>query len=309
MLKDPPSADLFFLELCLQLTYTINMKRIDSLILFLKRLGVLLVVLTMLLLPLLVGSFDSVNAQGLTLPCDLNDPNCEPPQLRELQYVVIRFIYAAWAFGGIVFMLLLVVIGFIYLTSAGDEQKAEQAKKRGGQWVIGVLLYFLSQPVVATIMRGLISNEAECYANLRDPGFTFFFSTVCSETGSQNQGDDSVAPTGATATPTSSLISSVSDGVGGCCDIGSAAGSSNGCYGTDGGLPPETCTVSNVACQSGLSCAPSEVNVFPEDYGIPNSPCVEEGREYKFNLPNGTTRRYKCTAHPVNTGDFWWTLI
>lgn len=295
MLKDPPSADLFFLELCLQLTYTINMKRIDSLILLLKRLGVLLVVLTMLLLPLLVGSFDSVNAQGLTPPCDLNDPNCEPPQLRELQYVVIRFIYAAWAFGGIVFMLLLVVIGFIYLTSAGDEQKAEQAKKRGGQWVIGVLLYFLSQPVVATIMRGLISNEAECYANLRDPGFTFFFSTVCSETGSQNQGDDSVAPTGATATPTSSLISSVSDGVGGCCDIGSAAGSPNGCYGTDGGLPPETCTVSNGACQSGFSCAQTVFNFDPDGREGLVCASTQAGRRLQYNLPNGERAIFICS--------------
>jgi len=145
-----------------------------------RALYVALLLLTLVLLPFVVSTEPTLAAGNITPPCDLNSSEpCEPPRLNEVQYLVTRLIYTAWAFGGVVFMVLLVVIGGIYLTSAGDPQKVETAKKRAGQWVIGVFLYFLAQPLTATLMRGLVSGDANCFANLQDPGFTFFFPNVC----------------------------------------------------------------------------------------------------------------------------------
>jgi len=141
---------------------------------------VALMILTIVLLPFVLSTEPSSAAGNITPPCDLNSSEpCEPPRISEIQYLITRLIYTAWAFGGVVFMVLLVIIGGIYLTSAGDPQKVEIAKKRAGQWVIGVFLYFLAQPITATLMRGLVSGDAECFANLQDPGFTFFFPNVC----------------------------------------------------------------------------------------------------------------------------------
>ncbi|KXK26783.1 MAG: hypothetical protein TR69_WS6001000804 [candidate division WS6 bacterium OLB20] len=143
-----------------------------------KRAYPVLLVLIVVVLPLFISA-EPASAQ-VSEPCSLESSEpCEPPTIRELQYLVTRVIYAAWAFGGIVFMVLLVVIGGIYLTSAGDQSKVEIAKKRAGQWVIGLLLYFLAYPISATLMQGLIAEDASCYENLRDPGFTFFFPQVC----------------------------------------------------------------------------------------------------------------------------------
>lgn len=141
---------------------------------------VIVILTTAVLMPLAISTQPSLAQQDVSEPCSLDSSEiCEPPTIREIQYLVTRIIYAAWAFGGIVFMVLLVVIGGIYLTSAGDQQKVETAKKRAGQWVVGLFLYFLAQPITATLMRGLVSSDASCFENLQDPGFTFFFPTVC----------------------------------------------------------------------------------------------------------------------------------
>lgn len=155
----------------------------------------------MIFSPLL--SIPLVNAQSTdylaSCPVGSTDLNCNPPTLIEVQYTVVRLIYATWACGGFIFLILLLLIGWTYMTSGGDSGKIEEAKKRGGQWIIGFLLFFLSRAIVATMMRGLIGDNP-CYNTLRDPGFTFFFNDVCTD-------GDQVVPTAPTTTipPTTTL--------------------------------------------------------------------------------------------------------
>jgi len=195
---------------------------------FFRYFQLLLVVFMFFVSPILTTNarFDAKAQDIVSTPCpvDFVDPNCEPPRIQSLEIIAVRLLYTAWACGGLLFLILLVYVGFLYMTSAGDQGKVETAKKRGGQWIIGILLFFFSQPIVATFMRGLISDNTDCFNDLRDPGFTFFFVDVCTS-------GDSVTPTATvsgtpvTTPPGSGTpvtgIGSGDDGTGGCCDQGS----------------------------------------------------------------------------------------
>ena len=61
---------------------------------------------------------------------------------------------------------------------SGDQQKISTAKKRIGLWLIGFIMYYLATPMVGVAMNALIADN-DCFGQLRDPGFTFFFDDVC----------------------------------------------------------------------------------------------------------------------------------
>ncbi|MFQ5493459.1 MAG: hypothetical protein ACE5DX_04840, partial [Candidatus Dojkabacteria bacterium] len=180
---------------------------------FFRVLGVAFITINIFVFPVAVSS--SVFAEGQITPvsvdCDprQDDPAAEdfcgdPPSIRELEFLAVRVLYAVWACGGIIFIMLLTYIGFIWMTSGGSDEKIAEAKKRAGQWVIGFLLFFLAQPLVATLMRGLIADDSECFTQLQDPGFTIFFTDVCTggDVASNGDGGDPTGEPTITALPT-----------------------------------------------------------------------------------------------------------
>lgn len=113
------------------------------------------------------------------------DPDCQAASLLDAQLMVVQLIGTAWALGGLVFFFLLVTNGSLYLMSYIDELKyiikidPEDAQKRMIQWAIGFVLFFLSYPIVASLLKLIINENTSCYDKLRVPGFTFIFYDVC----------------------------------------------------------------------------------------------------------------------------------
>jgi len=107
----------------------------------------------------------------------------EPPRLRDLEPLLVQMVYLIWALGGIIFTILLMWIGFQYMTSAGDPQKKEELKKKGRNWLIGLVIFFVGYPIVATIydVLGIGSSNLDCYEQISTPGFHFFFPDICTE--------------------------------------------------------------------------------------------------------------------------------
>lgn len=104
------------------------------------------------------------------------DGNCQPPTLQGAEFLVVRLLYFGWLFGGFLWTAFLIAIAIDYFS--GDPQKIQNAKKRFGLWIGGFVLYYLSVTIVEIPMKLIIADN-ECYGELRDPGFTFFFSDVC----------------------------------------------------------------------------------------------------------------------------------
>ena len=106
-----------------------------------------------------------------------------PPRLANLEGLFVQLVYIIWGVSGLIFAVLLAFLGFQYMTSGGDAQKEEEIKKKGKNWLIGLVLVFLSYPIVLSIykMIGIGNANSECYKSISTPGFHFFFPTVCTD--------------------------------------------------------------------------------------------------------------------------------
>lgn len=106
-----------------------------------------------------------------------------PPRLRDLEPLLVQIIYIVWAMGGLIFTVLLMIIGFRYMTSMGDPQKQEEIKKKGKNWIIGLIIFFIGYPIVLTIYNviGIGETNEQCYSKIVTPGFHFFFPDVCTD--------------------------------------------------------------------------------------------------------------------------------
>lgn len=69
-----------------------------------------------------------------------SDPNPVPAQLSDLDFVFHRIISALFFAGGLVAFAYLIIGGFKYLTSSGDEDALEMAKKTVTYAVVGLLI-------------------------------------------------------------------------------------------------------------------------------------------------------------------------
>jgi len=134
-----------------------------------------------ILFPLLIGFWfvfcasDMVSAQTLGTAT-------EPARLRDLEPIVVQLIYVVWGLGSLLLTIILAYIGFLYMTSLGDGQKKEEAKERGGKWLISVLIFYLAYPVLLTIYNVAgVGESNDCYADISTPGFHFFFPDVCTD--------------------------------------------------------------------------------------------------------------------------------
>jgi hypothetical protein len=142
---------------------------------------------------------------AFTLPVSanslVNDPNCEsfdtagqciPPGFELAEFWIIKGLYAVWAFGGLTFLAGLIVIGFKWMTSGGEQQKLTEIKKQATYWAISIPVFFGGIPVIVFVM-GLfeINTSNNCYANLIDnglPTFQLVFPEACEDPGKPSCG-------------------------------------------------------------------------------------------------------------------------
>lgn len=71
---------------------------------------------------------------------------------------IMKIINIALGLAGLVAVLFLLIGGFRYITSAGNEEVAEQAKKIIINAIIGIVVIILSFVIVRVISQTLISN-------------------------------------------------------------------------------------------------------------------------------------------------------
>lgn len=102
-----------------------------------------------------------------------------PPQLVQVQVWFIRIIYVLWGLSGVFFTLVLIYIGFLYMTSFGNDKQLSNVIKRFRNWMIGFVLVFLAYPILNTFFRVLNVEPNVCYTELSLPAFQFFFPNAC----------------------------------------------------------------------------------------------------------------------------------
>lgn len=72
---------------------------------------------------------------------------------------IIKIINIALTVAGLVAVLFLIIGGFRYITSAGNEETAEQAKKIITNAIIGIVVIILSFVIVRVISNALTTNN------------------------------------------------------------------------------------------------------------------------------------------------------
>jgi len=69
-----------------------------------------------------------------------------------LRCQVLRYVNYALTFVGLIAVIVFIYAGFLYLTSAGDAKKADEAKKAMTYAVIGILVILLSYVIVKAVI-------------------------------------------------------------------------------------------------------------------------------------------------------------
>jgi len=99
------------------------------------------------LAPLALAQFQTPNCGGTGLPCEARASD-----------FIFRIINIALALAGLVAVLFLIIGGFRYITSAGNEETAENAKKIIINAIIGVVVIILAFVIVRVISNALIGG-------------------------------------------------------------------------------------------------------------------------------------------------------
>src|SRR5262245_16061209 len=88
-------------------------------------------------------------------------PPCAPglPCSDRVSDFIIRIINIGLGLAGLVAVLFLIIGGFRYITSAGNEETAENAKKIITNAIIGVVVIILAFVIVRVISNALITNS------------------------------------------------------------------------------------------------------------------------------------------------------
>ncbi len=100
------------------------------------------------LAPLASAQFTTPNAGGTGLPNDTS-----------ISGFILKIINIALAVAGLVAVLFLIIGGFRYITSAGNEETAGQAKKVITNAIIGIVIIILSFVIVRVISNALVANQ------------------------------------------------------------------------------------------------------------------------------------------------------
>jgi len=145
---------------------------------FFKKIFLASFVLFALAFSLMAPAFAEDCQPGVTpLPCPSGAEfcrPCDPPSLPHLEVIAVEALGFVWVMTGIIFFGLFVYNSYLYMFN-----KVEDSKKRMVQWVIGLIMILFAQPLIATVMETIIDKNTQCFEELRQPTFTFFFPTVC----------------------------------------------------------------------------------------------------------------------------------
>jgi quinol-cytochrome oxidoreductase complex cytochrome b subunit len=112
------------------------------------QIGAIVVTSVLALAPVAFAQFQNPNCGGTNLPCDTS-----------VSTFILKIINIALAVAGLIAVLFLIIGGFRYITSAGNEESAEQAKKIIVNAIIGVVVIILSFVIVRVISSALVSNS------------------------------------------------------------------------------------------------------------------------------------------------------
>jgi|SRR3989344_4104104 len=111
--------------------------------------GAVVVTSLLALAPVAFAQFQNPNPGGTNLPGDTS-----------ISGLIMRIINIALGVAGLVAVLFLIIGGFRYITAAGNEETAEQAKKIIINAIIGVVVIILSFVIVRVISNALITGQA-----------------------------------------------------------------------------------------------------------------------------------------------------
>jgi len=104
--------------------------------------------LSLALAPMAYAAFVTPGCGSTNLPCETNASS-----------LILRVINIALEVAGLVAVLFLIIGGFRYITSAGNEETAEQAKKIIINAIIGIVVIILSFVIVRVISNALVNNN------------------------------------------------------------------------------------------------------------------------------------------------------
>lgn len=100
-----------------------------------------------------------------------------PPRLTEVAVLIVDLLDTVYAFGGIFFLVLAIIVGLQYMTARGDDEQIQQAQQRVVYLLIGFFLFFLSATIVFFIYNFL--GVQDCNGNPVVPGFNIAFEQGC----------------------------------------------------------------------------------------------------------------------------------
>jgi hypothetical protein len=100
------------------------------------------------LAPLALAQFQTPDAGGTGLPNDTS-----------ISGFIIRIINIALTVAGLIAVLFLIIGGFRYITSAGNEEVAESAKKIITNSIIGIIIIILSFVIVRVISNAVANGN------------------------------------------------------------------------------------------------------------------------------------------------------
>ena len=108
----------------------------------------IVLVFAFMLAPVALAQFTTPSAGNTGLPNDTS-----------LTGFIMKIINIALAIAGLIAVLFLIIGGFRYITSAGNEETAEQAKKIITNAIIGIVVIILSFVIVRVISNALLTNQ------------------------------------------------------------------------------------------------------------------------------------------------------
>jgi lysylphosphatidylglycerol synthetase-like protein (DUF2156 family) len=100
------------------------------------------------LAPIAFAQFQTPSSGGTGLPNDTS-----------VSSFILKIINIALTVAGLIAVLFLIIGGFRYITSAGNEETAEQAKKIIINAIIGIVVIILSFVIVRVISNALVNNS------------------------------------------------------------------------------------------------------------------------------------------------------
>jgi hypothetical protein len=107
-----------------------------------------LLVISLVVAPVAFAQFRPPSAGGTGLPNDTS-----------VSGFIMKIINIALTVAGLVAVLFLIIGGFRYITSAGNEETAESAKKIIINAIIGIVIIILSFVIVRVISEALVNNN------------------------------------------------------------------------------------------------------------------------------------------------------